>query len=85
MKNSQAENAFIPLDLALSESIEGEDNDQVPEEVTEKDITYTTYQALFRIQEFTSSELKFEILLDGNKFKVDKEAIREIQSFAIYY
>jgi hypothetical protein len=85
LKNSQAENMFIPLDLALSESIEGEDTEVVTEEVTEKATIYTTYQALIRIQEFTSSELKFEILLNGNKYEVDKEAILEIQSFAIYY
>lgn len=85
LKNSQAENVFIPLDLALSESIVGEDTDEVPAEVTEEDIIYTTYQALIRIKNFMSSELKFEILLDGNKYEVDKEAIREIQSFTIYY
>jgi hypothetical protein len=77
LKNSGTNNIFIPLDTAITETLinGGEPNEK----------EYTLYQALFRIKGFDSTSLKFEVLLNGSLYEIDKEAISEIQSIPIQY
>ena len=84
LKSSQAENTFIPLDLATSENIRNDGADL-------EEIVYAAHQAMFRIQEFNSDILKLRVVIDGSSYEVIKDDsisrndIKNIQSIAIQY
>ena len=96
LKNSQAENSVIPLDLATKITIEKitEVAEDGTEEVIEKEIIdYTPLPALLQVQEYSSTstlikinvfigENKYEVIKDDNIFRND---FLEVQSFTIYY
>ena len=94
LKNSQAENTVIPLDLVgkviieeVTEKIIDEDTNEeieIKKEI-EKETIYTISNGAFPVQEFGSGNLKLIIFLDGNTYEVIKNDILEIQSYAIYY
>ncbi len=81
LKNSQAENTLIPLDYAVTE----EEVEVDEEGIKKMETVYTTFQALLQVQEFSSAVLQLKVIIDGHKYKVNKEAILGVQSFAIYY
>ena len=84
LKNSHAEDTFIPLDLATSENITNEGT------VLEETI-YTVHQAMLYVQEFNSDVLKLKVVIDGSSYEVIKNDnisrndIKNIQSIAIQY
>lgn len=93
LKNSQAENMVIPLDLVgkviiekITEKIIDEDsNEEIEiEKEVEKEV-YTISNGAFRVQEFDSGNLKLNIFLAENIYEVIKDDILEIQSIAIQY
>ncbi len=81
LKNSQPENMIIPIDLALTETV----NKVIEEGIEKETTTYTTFQALLQIQEFNSTSLKLGVSIDGVSYTVDKADILSVQSSAIYY
>ena len=94
LKNSSTDNTVIPLELAgkvLMEKVTEkvlDENANVEKEIEkeiEKETTYTISKAALQIQELNSDNLKLNVFLDENKYEVNKEAIKNIQSTAIYY
>jgi hypothetical protein len=83
LKNSQAENSVIPLDLA-----EKRTRVMVDQEATNGsgEIIYTPLTASLQIQKFTSTDLKLTVFIGGvDTYEIDKTNILSIQSNVIYY
>lgn len=86
LKNSQAESIVIPLDFALETEVTAEEaENNIGEKETIYITNYTTHQALLRVQEFNSYNLKLDVFIDGIKYEIGKDKISKIQSTAIYY
>lgn len=78
LKESQAKISVLPLDLAITESI-------INEGTEDEDVVYTAYKALLQVKELTATDIVIKVTIDDITYTINKEAVKEIQSSAIYY
>jgi hypothetical protein len=78
LKESQAKISVLPLDLVITESI-------INEGTEDEDVVYTAYKALLQVKELTATDIVIKVTIDDITYTINKEAVKEIQSSAIYY
>jgi hypothetical protein len=78
LKNSNTEGAVIPLDSVVSESTINNGNG-------DEETIFVPHQGLLLVQTFSSDELELKLFIDGSTYEINKDAIKSVQSFAIYY
>lgn len=78
LKNSQANTSVIPLDFATTELIDNQGTE-------DEDISYTIYKALLQVKEITATAIELKVVINNIAYDINKDAIQNIQSNAIYY
>lgn len=78
LKNSQANTSVTPLDFATIEAVTNQGTEA-------EDTVYTIYKALLQVKELTATAITLKVVIDSTAYYITKEAIKEIQSSAIYY
>ena len=78
LKNSQTDSLIIPLDSAVTETT-------INPGIEDEDTTYAVYKALLQVKDMTATTIKLKVVIDNTSYYINKEAIKSIQSTAIYY